>query len=259
LGKLLTLAAIVAAIAILVAIWLLVRRVARPGKWGFSMSDKRSQVIHPRMGPRQLTPVEDIQRKIGDLSDLVRAVSNQNKVLTELVKCLVDREEKRYVSHQSSARDNAGGTTVVQPVSRSTRTPSFEDVFAEAARDDGQAEAFIRKYDADGWAKRSPQSANDGVLVKSAEQDWRRWEFLVMDGSNKPTERVVLPGIWYLNNPTALLSDGGRAGRKALGGIFDLKDGADIRLVRVAWGDKTLDGIKITQPGLLELPGLGSI
>ena len=70
---------------------------------------------------------------------------------------------------------------------------------------------------------------------------------------------MVLPGIWYLNNPTALLSDGGRAGRKVLGWIFELKDGTDIRLVRMAVGDKTRDGIRIRETGLLELPGLRNI
>jgi hypothetical protein len=129
-----------------------------------------------------------------------------------------------------------------------------------AVRDIRQAEDFIKTHRAAGWAKRDPQSPSDGALVETAESDWRRWEFLVVDGASaSPAERIILPGIWYLSNPTALLSDGGRAGRKELGGIFELKEGADIWLVRVAVGEKTPGGIRITQPGLLELPGLGSI
>ena len=103
-------------------------------------------------------------------------------------------------------------------------------------------------------------AAADNLLVKSAQQDWRHWELVVMTtgDSQRPTERIVLPGIWNLNNPNALLSDGGRVGQKALGGVFDLKNGPDIRIVSAAWGDWTPDGIRIRHPGVLELPGFGT-
>jgi hypothetical protein len=195
-------------------------------------------------------------------------IIEQNKIIikklekvTQLLQNLSDREEGQSRSYRQPAREGAGARSAiaVAPSQRSQapETVSLEALYTDAARDAKLADEFIKRYRADGWVKRDKQLGSDGDLVKS-EKDSQNSDFLVMPAaSNSPAQRMVVPGIWYLNNPTALLSDGGRAGRRALDGVFELRDGQDTRLVNVAWGDETSDGIKIIQRGLLELPGFG--
>ena len=216
--------------------------------------------IHPRDSSRSLDrseptgsgrdPLKHLQQQIDYLYDTVRTISNQNENLLSLV--------QQLLAQRKNPDPSGGKTGPVEPPIEPV--VGFEEQYAIAARDPKQAENFVKNYQAEGWAKRTSQSAMGCLLVKSAEQDCKRWELVVMTTGDlqRPAERVVLPGIWNLNNPNALLSDGGREGRKVLGGVFDLKNGPHVRIVSVARGDRTPDGIRITQPGILELPGLGT-
>ena len=258
----------------LIAMWVFGQVLFR--KKGFSMSGTFiPPVTGGRLGAADGTSAKPPQpeatdiSKIGDrLLDQNDQIIEQNKIIinrlervTQLLENLADPAEPQSRSYRQPAREaaSARSTIAVAPLQRSQdpETVSLEALYTDAARDAKLADEFIKRYRADGWVKRDKQLGSDGDLVKS-EKDSQNSDFLVMPAaSNGPAQRMVVPGIWYLNNPTALLSEGGRAGRRALDGVFELRDGQDTRLVHVAWGDETSDGIKITQRGLLELPGFG--
>lgn len=262
------------ALAVIIAIWTFGRVLFR--KKGFSMSGRFiPPVTGGRLGAAGGTSAKPPQPEATDISkvgdrilDQNDQIIEQNKIIisrlervTQLLQNLFDREEPQSQSYRQPTREGARSAIAVTPSQRSQdpETVSLEVLYTDAARDAKLADEFIKRYRADGWVKRDKQLGSDGDLVKSA-KDSQNSDFLVMPAaSNSPAQRMVVPGIWYLNNPTALLSDGGRAGRRALDGVFELRDGQDTRLVHVAWGDETSDGIKITQRGLLELPGFGGM